>query len=288
MTKSFPRMPATGKTAPRGFAPRLRAALLRRPRRAAFAGAGTAGMRRAEGLEFAEVRAYAEGDDPRRIDWAASARAGSLQTRVYLEETPLVFAVLVDATASMCVGREESHHDAGERAAALWYAAAQDDDRCARVWSTRLIKIGRGAGRASAAVCEHARENEGATSLAAGFAVALATLPRGTRLLVVTDGFEDIDDAVARAARRFDVTMLLPADPWAHDALPRGFIKARDAETGRIRTLYLGNQQRTRIRAAMRTRERTTLERWKELGARAGVLDPADVATSLLAAVMHA
>jgi len=41
---------------------------------------------------FDRLRGYAEGDDPRRIDWSATARIGSLQTRVYLEETVLVLA----------------------------------------------------------------------------------------------------------------------------------------------------------------------------------------------------
>ena len=79
------------------YATRLRAALLR-GRRANVRGGGVASPRRSDGYEFAELRGYVEGDDPRRIDWAATARAGALQTRVVLEDVALVLAAAIDAS----------------------------------------------------------------------------------------------------------------------------------------------------------------------------------------------
>jgi uncharacterized protein (DUF58 family) len=60
---------------------------------------------RGPGLEFSEVRAYTDGDDPRTIDWNVSARTNSLHTKTFREERELSLFVLVDLSASMFTGR---------------------------------------------------------------------------------------------------------------------------------------------------------------------------------------
>ena len=55
----------------------LRDALLRGKRRPRRFGAGSPTMYRGDGYEFIELREYVPGDDVRRIDWAATARAES-------------------------------------------------------------------------------------------------------------------------------------------------------------------------------------------------------------------
>ncbi|MGH7653405.1 MAG: DUF58 domain-containing protein [Gemmatimonadaceae bacterium] len=65
----------------------------------------TAGVRtlrrRGEGLSFANLREYAIGDDPRRIDWKATARRAQLITREYTVERSQTVIVLIDAGRSM-------------------------------------------------------------------------------------------------------------------------------------------------------------------------------------------
>ena len=65
----------------------------------------TAGVRslrrRGEGLSFANLREYAIGDDPRRIDWKATARRARLITREYTVERSQTVITLVDAGRSM-------------------------------------------------------------------------------------------------------------------------------------------------------------------------------------------
>lgn len=51
--------------------------------------------------EFAEFRAYAEGDDPRFIDWNVYARTERTYVRRYQGETNTRLMVLLDASASM-------------------------------------------------------------------------------------------------------------------------------------------------------------------------------------------
>lgn len=58
------------------------------------------------GLEFADHRRYSPGDDFKHIDWNVYARLGKLLVRQYEEEEDLFIYVLVDASASMAVGRD--------------------------------------------------------------------------------------------------------------------------------------------------------------------------------------
>jgi len=51
--------------------------------------------------EFAEYRAYAEGDDPRFIDWNVFARTDRTYIKRYIGETNTRLEILLDASASM-------------------------------------------------------------------------------------------------------------------------------------------------------------------------------------------
>jgi uncharacterized protein (DUF58 family) len=56
---------------------------------------------RGSGIDFIENRAYVAGDNPRWINWRASARANRLQTRVFSEEREPNLVLLVDRRSSM-------------------------------------------------------------------------------------------------------------------------------------------------------------------------------------------
>lgn len=53
------------------------------------------------GLEFYELRGYAQGDEPRFIDWRAYARTGRLYTRIFQAEAPARFTFFLDGSKSM-------------------------------------------------------------------------------------------------------------------------------------------------------------------------------------------
>jgi len=263
-------------------AARLREAMLTGRRRPGVRGAGAPVKRRSDGYEFAELRGYVPGDDPRRIDWAATARAGALQTRVVFEDHALTIAAALDASGSMFVGRNESNYDLACAAADLWYGAAIDDDRCARVEAGGLLYVRNLRGRAAARLCAERREEPGA-SFARTLEVALATLPRDAHLLLVSD-FYDLErsETLLRAcANRFETTALLAADPW-HAGLPlRGFIRLRDAESGATSRVYVGRIERFRYLAAVAEREARVLEILTHCGLRSARLDETSVAHAL-------
>jgi uncharacterized protein (DUF58 family) len=54
--------------------------------------------------EFAEYRAYAEGDDPRFVDWNVYARTDRTYIKRYVGETNTHLVILLDASASMGFG----------------------------------------------------------------------------------------------------------------------------------------------------------------------------------------
>ena len=57
--------------------------------------------RRGEGTEFESLRDYVQGDDPRRIDWRATARRGRFVTRLHQHERNHTVMVAVDASRLM-------------------------------------------------------------------------------------------------------------------------------------------------------------------------------------------
>jgi len=250
----------------------LRTALLA-GRRDGRRGAGATAPRRSDGYEFAELREYVEGDDPRRIDWAATARAGALQTRVILEERSLVLAAVVDASGSMQVGRTRGNYESACELARAWYAAAADDDRCARI-GARALYLRDAGGRAGAAACASERDLD-ATSLGTSLRVALAVLPRAARVLVVSDfyEYEALERELRTCATRFDVSAFVARDPW-HDGLPLGgFVRLRDAESRRTARVFIDAKARRRFRDAVVAREKQLCEALRRIGARVGTFD---------------
>jgi uncharacterized protein (DUF58 family) len=254
----------------------LRAAIVRGARRTRRRGDGVRSPRAGDGYEFAQLRGYIEGDDPRRIDWAASARVGGLQTRVFLEETALVLAAFVDDSPSMRVGRKRALCDAADEALRAWFEAAESEDRAQRIVDARIISGRRAAIHATSSA---------PFALIPTLAFAARVLPRGASLLAITDGY-DLSPAaetevLVRVAARCDATVLLARDPW-HDGLPlRGLCRMRDAETGRTRFMYFGRRERERFVRAVAQREKSLRACFADAGWRVGELDAENGRASL-------
>lgn len=252
----------------------MRTALLTGRRRPGVRGAGAPVQRRSDGFEFAELREYVPGDDPRRIDWAATARAGALQTRVVFEDHALTLVAALDASASMFVGKSRSNYDLACDAARLWYGAALDDDRCGRIAADGVLLLRNLRGRAAAHVCSEKREVRG-ESFPGALDATLAAVPRNAHLLLVSDFFElaAVEPVLMACAARYDCTVLFARDPW-HKGLPlHGFMRMRDAETGRTARVFIGSRERERYRLATAARESGIIDRLQSLGLRTGILD---------------
>lgn len=83
------------------------------------------------GIEFADHRDYAPGDDFRHLDWNVFARHDELLLKRFQEEEDLHVYILLDASKSMAFGRPPKFDYARQVAAALAYIALADLDRVA-------------------------------------------------------------------------------------------------------------------------------------------------------------
>lgn len=240
----------------------IREALLRGKRRPRRAGSGSPTLYRGDGYEFVELREYVPGDDIRRIDWAATARTAQLQTRVVLEDVALTMCAIVDDSPSMRAGRRRPLLESAREAARAWLDAADGSDRIVSLPLDEPFELRR------------------------ALDIAAAVLPRGTALLVAGDFLDlsDDDEQLMLLGLRCDCTALLARDPW-YDGLPLGgFVRIRDAESGAVSRVFLGERERRRYEAAVRERETRLLERFAGANWRAGVFDEGDGGAALLRA----
>lgn len=85
--------------------------------------------KRGSGIEFADHREYAPGDDFRFVDWNAYQRFGRLLVRMYEEQEDLSIYLLVDCSGSMGFGRGHKFDQARRLCAALAYMGLSNLDR---------------------------------------------------------------------------------------------------------------------------------------------------------------
>jgi uncharacterized protein (DUF58 family) len=96
---------------------------------------------RGSGIEFDEVREFAEGDDLRSVDWNVTARTGRPFVKKFMEERELTVLLLLDTSASMRFGADPRQPGQGppepralQEAAALFcgciaFAASRNNDK---------------------------------------------------------------------------------------------------------------------------------------------------------------
>ncbi|MBF2754193.1 MAG: DUF58 domain-containing protein [Gammaproteobacteria bacterium AqS3] len=90
----------------RRFAMRIDEAGRRRSR--ALRQGGAPSIKRGDGLELDEIRAFQQGDNPRHIDWRVTARSGDLHTKQYRQENETPVYLLLDLSPSMNFGSVHS------------------------------------------------------------------------------------------------------------------------------------------------------------------------------------
>jgi uncharacterized protein (DUF58 family) len=198
------------------------------------------------GLEFADHRDYAAGDDPRTLDWNLYGRLERLAVRLYEEDEDLSIDVLVDASASMGMGRPPKLELALEVGAALGYVGLANLDRVA------VTPLGDGGpapahSRGKGAILPILRRldavrADGRAPLSAavrGFLARRRVRRRGL-VIIISDFY---DAAGARAAldllrhHRLDVVAIQVSAPDELAPALRGDLALRDVETGEVREL---------------------------------------------------
>jgi uncharacterized protein (DUF58 family) len=235
------------------------------------------------GMEFAEVREYAPGDDPRDIDRNVSARAGKPFVRRYVEERELTVVVAVDLSGSQDFGAagRVKRDAAVEVGALLAFAALQNNDKIGLALFTegveRFVPPRKGRRHALAVVREILAYQPRRRGTGIGAALErLARMLKRRCILVVVSDFRDrgFERALKLCALKHDLVPVLVQDP-REAALPAApaVVEVVDPETGVRSALDL------RAQAAAAAREeserRTALARtFRSCG-----LDPVVVST---------
>lgn len=261
---------------------------------------GYSSVFRGSGIEFEEVREFAEGDDLRSVDWNVTARQGRPFVKKFVEERELSVLFLLDVSSSMGFGSAPPGRG-GRRTAAttaalfvgcVAFAAARNNDKAGLVLFTdkveRYVPCKKGRNhvlRLIREACEPPRQRA-----RTGLPVALDFAGRVQRkraiVFVVSDFLgADAVEAMRRLALRHDVIAVRVRDPFAAGldraagdvaALPAaGLLHLVDPETGA--TAHVDTAS-ARVRAAVQANWRAERQRLHEACRRAGV-DLLDVPT---------
>jgi uncharacterized protein (DUF58 family) len=210
---------------------------LRHPAAAQLQG-GHRSAHRGRGLEFDEVRAYAQGDDARTIDWRVTARRGRPHTKLFREERERVVWLLADLHPGLYFGSRQQLKSALLLRAAAWLAwvTVSAGDRLGAVLTRGsamphlLPPRSRDMGALAALQALVQGQPQAPDAPAAGgLGVALSTLRpllrSGSTVFVLSD-FSHLDAAAETAlvtvALRADCRLLWLTDPLEQDGLPNG------------------------------------------------------------------
>ena len=198
------------------------------------------------GLEFADHRDYVPGDDLRTLDWNLYGRLERRAVRLYEEDEDLSIDVLVDASASMGLGRPPKLELALQIGAALGYVGLANLDRVA-VTALGEAPIGLPPARGKARILALLRVLDGvqaggraSLTEAVRHFLARQTARRRGLVVLISDFFDPAGPAAAlelvRRHRRDAIAIRVSAPDELSPAL-RGDLTLRDVETGEEREL---------------------------------------------------
>ncbi len=205
-----------------------------------------------QGMEFADVREYATGDEIRLIDWNVSARSQSLYVKRMAEERERSVLLAMDTSASLAFGtiRRTKFELVQELSALLALACSCGGDRVSlalfRSKVDGFIPAAKGWTHTERIVREiaSARPQGPAPDLEPFWAfVNSAVVPRS--LLFFLADFQvplRPSNGLLAACRKHQVIAILVSDPREWSLPPVGRIRVTDPESGRRRLINTGRQ----------------------------------------------
>lgn len=231
---------------------------------------------RGAGLEFEEVREYADGDDPRRVDWGVTARMGRPYVRKYAEERERTVLFLFDLSASVDggFGIWSARRTAARVCACLALSATRNGDKVGLVAFSDGVDLHVPPARSFPHALRVVRDclaRRGASPLTdprPALELAARSVRRRAIVFLVSDFLVgDLEPALSLCARRHDVVAvrLLVPELAPPDA---GLVRLRDPETGEARVVDWG---RAAVRAAWERRVAAFHERTERALRRAKV-----------------
>jgi uncharacterized protein (DUF58 family) len=207
------------------------------------------------GMEFSEVREYAEGDDVRNIDWNVTARFGHPFVKKFIEERELTVILVVDVSASGDFGsRGRAKNElAAELAACLAFSAIRNNDRVGLLLfsSQQELFVPPRKGRRHVLrlirdLLLHERRRRD-TNVRQALQNLMHLVRRRAVVFLISDLLDrNYADVLAVAGRRYDLIGLRVLDPreLAWGAAGFGCVAVEDAESGEVVQAILGSRER--------------------------------------------
>ena len=193
------------------------------------------------GMDFADVRPYAAGDEVRFIDRNVTARTAELHVKNFTEERELTVVLLVDVSASGSLGSVDlsKRELAAEVASLLAFSAVGNRDKVGLVLFADTVELFLPPTKGRAHVLRLIREvlfhepRGRGTNLAAALEYLNRVVTRRAVVFVLSD-FQapDFSRPLAVAARRHDLVAVPVVDPLEETLPDVGRVTLEDAETG--------------------------------------------------------
>jgi uncharacterized protein (DUF58 family) len=225
--------------------------------------------KKGSGIEFADHRDYAPGDDFRSVDWNVYQRFGKLLVRLYEEEEDLSIYLIVDCSSSMAFGERKKFDQARRLCAALAYVGLANLDRVTVVGvNDALISrmpTTRGKGRIFK-VFEFLSQLEagGVTDLGAALQTFVAQHKRRGLAVLFSDLYDPAGfEAGINVLRfnKFEPYVVELVDPAEARPSLKGDVRIYDCETGEERELTITEGMLDKMQRAV-SDYRTSIERF--------------------------
>lgn len=191
------------------------------------------------GLEFDQIRDYQQGDDVRFVDWRATARAGKLLVKQYIEERNRTVMIAVDCSASVAFSSsEKSKKDLlAYVASVLALVADYGKDQVGLVLFTDEVEcfIPPGRGRHHVRALMEALFSHKSRSKKTRLAAAVEKLSQIKRsdmvVFLLSDFIDDTSDKeLGLLAHRHEVVAVQCGDAREHSMPSCGLLTVRDSE----------------------------------------------------------
>lgn len=193
------------------------------------------------GIEYAQSRPYQPGDPVRAIDWRVTARTGKPFVKEYEAPKQLPCYLLIDTSASMTVAsvKRSKYAAAIHIAGGLAFACL---DRVSPVGVVgvggRDLRMEPSLSRAQVLQWLHAFRRfrfDEPTTLGRRVVELAPTLPNRCLVIALTDLHDEAAvPALKLLAQRHDVAVIRLQDPAETGVRGAGFLRAGEAETGRV------------------------------------------------------
>jgi len=234
---------------------------------------------RGHGLDLADIREYAFGDDVRHIDWNVTARLDAPYVREFLEDREITAQFLLDLSPSVDFGTADrrkrdllidftgilarllTRH--GNRVGATMYGAHVERVVPARGGRIQVLRLLNELER------RPRLERAPLTSLSELIDAGLRALKRRSLVFVISDFFsaEGWEDRLTMLARRHETLAVRLVDPRENELPDVGPLILTDSETGE--QLWVNTHDggfRSRLTAAARRREQHLAEAFAKAG----------------------